>query len=499
AETAWLQRAPAASEGQALGERVHAGARLVVPGYPAALGERVHAGARLVVPAIPEPEAWPRTLAALAAATIAEGRSVILAVPDRRDLERLAAAVAAAVGAEQVVRLDADQPAAARYRAFLQARSRPGLAIVGTRSVVYAPAQDLGLLAVWDDGDPAYQEPLAPGAHARDAALVRQELEGCALVLLAHSPSAEAERLVEVGWCERVGFVRRPVPRVIPTAMQTGGDRIAEQARIPSSAWRSAADALANGPVLVQVSRPGDETPGGSQRTATELGRAFPQAKVVVADGTHRVDAVGPEPALVIATRGAEPVAAGGYRAVLLLDGDRMLGRESLRVVEDALRTWSNAIALAAPAAPIHLVGVGGAIGAALAQWRQPDVVRGELAERALVRLPPAVRTATLLGSPAAVGAAVAAAGIAFEDVIGPVAEEDGVVRTIVRFDYRRGAEVATALRTEILRHATGRRTASRTHPQRSAALRVRMDDPEPFVGRRFGTAARGGAGQALG
>ncbi|HWL01882.1 MAG TPA: primosomal protein N' [Microbacteriaceae bacterium] len=456
-----------------------------ITGYPARLGEAVGEGARLVVPAIPEPDAWITTLAELVGPVLAEGRSALVAAPDHEDLDRLETALRAAHGTERVVRVDADQPAAARYRAFLAAGSRTGIVIVGTRSVVYAPAIDLGLIAIWDDGDPAYQEPLAPSVHARDAALVRQELSGCALVLLAHSPSAESERLVEIGWCERIAFSRRRLPRVIPTALQTGGDRLAQQARIPSSAWRAAADAIETGPVLVQVARPGSDAPLGSVRTATELGRAFPRAKVIVSHGGSRISEVGPEPALVVATRGAEPHAPGGYRAVLLLDGERMLARESMRVVEDALRTWSNAIALAAAGAPVYLVGIGGSLATALAQWRQADVIAAELAERQAVRLPPAVRTATLTGSPSAVDAAVEAAGIAGDDVIGPVTEDDGVVRTVIRFDYRRGAEVATALRTELLRHASGRRSAAKDHPPRAVGLRVRMDDAEPFVGER--------------
>ncbi len=458
-----------------------------VPDYPAELAAAVAAGERLVVQAIPEPDGWVAALVGLAEVAVGAGRSAILAVPDRHDVERVTAALETAVGADRVLRVDADQPAAARYRAFLTAGARAGLAIVGTRSAVYAPAVDLGLIALWDDGDSAYQEPLAPGVHARDAALVRQELAGCALVLLAHSPSAEAERLVELGWCRSIGFAARRPPSVIPTALQRGGDRLAEHARIPPSAWRAASEAVVAGPVLLQVARPGDDAPSGSGRTATELGRAFPQARVVVSDGAHRLAEVGPEPALVIATRGAEPVAVGGYRAILLLDGERMLARESLRVVEDALRTWSNAIALAAPGATAYLVGVGGPVATALARWRQSEVVRTELAERQALRLPPAVRTATLTGDPAAVEAAVAAAGIETTDVIGPVAEQDGLVRVVVRFDYRRGAEVAAALRTELVRHATGRRAARRVHPARAPALRVRMDDPEPFVGERAG------------
>ena len=95
----------------------------------------------------------------------------------------------------------------------------------------------------------------------------------------------------------------------------------------------------------------------GSERTADELGRAFPGMRIIVADGEHPVMQVDARPALVVATRGAEPIADGGYRAVVLLDGDRMLQADDLRIGESCLRWWSNAAALAAPGAPVHLVG----------------------------------------------------------------------------------------------------------------------------------------------
>ncbi len=53
----------------------------------------------------------------------------------------------------------------------------------------------------------------------------------------------------------------------------------------------------------------------GAARTAEELGRAFPGVPVRTSGGQHVLAAVPAEPALVIATPGAEPVAAGGYAA----------------------------------------------------------------------------------------------------------------------------------------------------------------------------------------
>ena len=451
---------------------------LPITDYPPALAAAIVAGERLVVQAVPRPLAWAHTATQLASQVLAAGRTAIAVLPDARDIERLLAAAAAVLPPERIVRLDSDQTPGERYRAFLRARLESGLLIVGNRSAVYAPAERLGLVLVWDDGDPALREPLAPGLHPREAALLRQEQQGAALVLLAHAPSTDAQRLVEIGWCRPVRPSTRVAPDVLPTGLQVGAERLAELARIPSSAWRIAAEAIRDGPVLVQVARPGEEAPGGSVRTAADLGRAFPNARVIVADAAHPVREVEDAPALVIATRGAEPVAAGGYRAVLLLDGERMLARESLRVVEDGVRNWANAAALAAPGARVVLVGVTGPLARDFAAWRLPELAAEELADRRAVRMPPAVRTATLTGRPAAVDAAISAAGIPGDDVIAPVELEDGLLRTIVRFDYRRGPAVAGALRTEILRHAAGRRPRGAAAP----TLRVRMDDPAPFV-----------------
>jgi len=221
----------------------------------------------------------------------------------------------------------------------------------------------------------------------------------------------------------------------------------------------------------------------GTGRTAEDLGRAFPGVRIIIADGDHSVLNVEATPALVIATRGAEPLAAGGYRAVLLLDGERMLARESLRVGEDCLRWWSNAIALASPGAPTVLVGVGGALATALVTWRLSAYARSELVDRRRLRFPPAVRVATITGDSASVESAlVSIAHLDRVDVLGPVAVEGGGVRAIVRLDYAEGATVASTLRAEVIRNATTRRKRVATLPRPALpTLKVRFDDTEPF------------------
>jgi primosomal protein N' (replication factor Y) len=479
-----------------------------------------------------------RTLAELAAASLAAGRSAIISVPDYRDLDHLSSCLAALAPAEDVARIDAVQPAADRYRAFLRTLEPRPVIVIGNRSALLAPAPALGLIAVWDDGDGLHVEPHAPGIHSRDLALLRQEDAGCALVLAAHARSTDVQRLVELGWMSAVEPSGRWRRRITPTAHQTAPDAAAARARIPSSAWRAVADALQRGPVLVQVARPGYaprlacvdcgetarcttcrgplgipragaaascrwcgalavgwrcatcegerwRTVGqGSVRTADELGRAFPGARVVVSDGATPLQSAPAGRTLVVATRGAEPLVPGGYRAVLLLDGEGMLARESLRVVEDCVRSWCNAAALAAADAPVLLVGVGGPVATALATGSPERIAASELADRRTLRFPPAVRVAALAGTPEAVARATALLDdLDGVDVLGPIELDEGRVRAIVRLDYGRGAEVAGLLKAELVRGATARapRVPGAPPRRRVPALRVRFDDTEPF------------------
>src|SRR5690606_616127 len=65
----------------------------------------------------------------------------------------------------------------------------------------------------------------------------------------------------------------------------------------------------------------------GARRTAEELGRALPGYPVRTSGRDDVVAAVPASPALVVSTPGAEPVADGGYGAVLLLDTWALLTR----------------------------------------------------------------------------------------------------------------------------------------------------------------------------
>ena len=134
------------------------------------------------------------------------------------------------------------------------------------------------------------------------------------------------------------------------------------------------------------------------------------------------------------------------------------------------------------------LVGVGGALASALATWRLPDYARKELADRRRLRFPPAVRVATVTGTADAVEQAVGegdpdrAHGCAGSRRYRSVNDGDGV-RAILRFDYADGPAVAAALRAEVILSATRRRKLAAGGDRAALpTLRVRCDDPEPFL-----------------
>lgn len=425
------------------------------------------------VPATATGPGWAAGLAEAAAATAAARRGALLIVPDARDLALLAEQCTAAVGADDVVALRADLGPSARYRAFLRVLRGEVRVVIGTRSALFAPVADLGLVALWDDGDDLLAEPRAPYPHARDVLALRSVQSGAALLMASHSRSVEVQQWLEQDWLRPIEHpvrVRRTGSPAIRIAAEHDSalrrDPLAAAARLPHEAFGVLRAGLATGPVLVQVPRSGYQlaltcqrcrTPvvcphchgrvqaprGGSlrcqrcarpltdwrcpecgsvhwrapvvgaERTAEEFGRAFPQTPVIRSSGDQVRTEVPDEPSLVIATPGGEPRAEGGYAAAVLLDADLALLRADLRAEEEALRRWLNATALVrggADGGSVLLVGATGSrVAEALVRLDPGWSAAGELADRRAAAMPPAVRMVVVEGDSDALATFVAA------------------------------------------------------------------------------------------
>ncbi len=431
---------------------------------------------------------WPACVAVAAQASLSAGRGVVIVMPDGSEVARVSAALQEAIGKERFVELTADLGPTERYRRFLRLARGQVRAVVGTRAAAYAPVPELGLVAIWDDGSDLHDEPHAPYANVRDVLVLRSHLAGAGALLGGRLPSVEAVSLAEAGWSHLLVAPRETVRAAAPRVEVAGSDAqlardgAARAARLPDLAFAAVRSALeARRPALVSVPRRGyrpavacdncrnlvrcprcsgplaQENSSdvltcrwcaavhadlacpecgarrwravvvGNIRTAEELGRAFPGVPVLRSSGADVIHDVPAEPALVVATPGAEPVAAAGYGAVLLLDAWALLGRADLRAGEEALRRWMQAAALALPAAnggQVVLVGASAGLAPvqALVRWDPIGYAAGEAASRAELGFPPASRMAALEGAPADVEMLLAAVQLpARADLLGPV------------------------------------------------------------------------------
>jgi primosomal protein N' (replication factor Y) (superfamily II helicase) len=497
--------------------------------------------------ALPGPH-WPEEIAVAAATARAAGKGALIVVPDARDLGLVDAALAGLLGPGRHVCLSAGLGPAERYRRWLAVARGEARVVAGTRSAMFAPVAELGLVVIWDDGDDLHAEPRAPYPHVREVLALRAHRGRAAALLGGFARTTEVTQLVASGWAAALTPDRATVHRFAPRITAAGDDaelardEAARSARMPSLALRTVREALATGPVLFQVPRRGyvvavacercgarARCPGcggplalrgsgaaaqcgwcgktapprcarcgqpglralviGAGRTAEELGRAFPAASVRTSGGAEVIAEVGSDPAVIVATPGAEPRATGGYAAAVLLDGWALLGRASLRASEEALRRWLNAAALVRPGGPGT---TGGSVVVvaestlppvqALVRWDPVTQAERELAERRELRFPPAVRVAALTGAQDAVQDVLGAAGLpAGAEVLGPVPVPDGrsgqqhqdgsaAVRVLVRVDRRNGTALACALRAS---------QAIRTARKDAGVVRLQLDPAE--------------------
>lgn len=366
--------------------------------------------------------------------------SVLVIAPDETDVDRIIQALD--MNGVQGLKLTAAMPRAERYRNYLLAMHGGHSVVVGTRSAIFAPVNNLNTIIVHKESSLDHYEIRSPGWNSRSVALIRSKSESVKLILTGFSPSIEVSQLIDE---REVKYVNSKETVNIKAFTPSEG------ALLPGRIFSEIKKALSVGPVLFIAPRKGygnallcahcrnvamcecggrlsvaakTKAPScvhcgkvfqgwkcsfcnrdkqylagrGIDRAAEEISRAFPKFPVVISAGDVIRDRIGHKPALVLATPGAAPQVEGGYAAVVILDGMRFFSHTDLRTQERARELFFETSSLISPSGTVLLViDDMHPIVAAIARWNVAPLLKRELSERAELQLPPSVFSVVLV------------------------------------------------------------------------------------------------------
>lgn len=469
---------------------------------------------------------WVALVVQKAQKALATSASTIIVVPDFRDQSLVLDALLQAGLAEVVVDFSTAQTKSKRYAAFLACLSNEVSIVIGSRSAIYAPVRNLSQVIIWDDADSSHQEPSSPYIHTREVALLRQQIQRSDVHILGHSRSTEVARLL------RIKFFQDVTQQFVMPKVANSDSEI----RVDSLAWQTIRSALETGAVLVQVAGKGISSSAycadcnsratcrncngpiwtdarnmarcrwcnagnldhkcqncgsarlkqgraGSSRTAAEFGKAFPGARVIEATGDEPL-LVAPAKSLVIATPGAEPLVRGGYAAVIILDANTALSKDTLRATEDAVRNWANAIALLNSKGRAVVVGLSGPLAQKFSLWSIAEIANHELDTRAELRFPPAIRLASIGAESELMKQVVPLVSqLPGLEVLGPISIRDKGAevesRILLKYEYSTGAALAETIKALSLKLSAGQQRFSAKSGRAMRPIRVKMDEQE--------------------
>jgi primosomal protein N' (replication factor Y) len=149
--------------------------------------------------------------------TMEAGRSSIVLVPEIALTPQMVERFKGALG-ETVAVLHSGLSAGERYDQWTAIKRGACRVVIGARSALFAPAQDLGLIVIDEEHETTYKENVAPRYHAREVAEFRARLNDAVLVLGSATPRLETEFMARRGDLVHLRLTRRvddrPLPRI---------------------------------------------------------------------------------------------------------------------------------------------------------------------------------------------------------------------------------------------------------------------------------------------
>ena len=126
-----------------------------------------------------------------AEAALGMDRGVLILTPEIALTPFLVRAAAARFGPTVAV-IHSELSAGERHDQWWRIRERETRVVIGARSAVFAPVDDLGLIVVDEEHESSYKQDESPRYHARDVGVMRATLEGIPVILGSATPSVES-------------------------------------------------------------------------------------------------------------------------------------------------------------------------------------------------------------------------------------------------------------------------------------------------------------------
>lgn len=153
---------------------------------------------------------------ALIAHTLSLGRQAMLLIPEIALTPQIVSRFQQLFG-DGVAVIHSNLSLGQRMDEYKRIRRGEARIVIGTRSAVFAPLSDMGLIILDEEGERSYKSDNAPRYHAADVAKHRCRTHGASVLLASATPSLESYYYAQRGLYQLLGMPERYGNAVLPT------------------------------------------------------------------------------------------------------------------------------------------------------------------------------------------------------------------------------------------------------------------------------------------
>ncbi len=146
-----------------------------------------------------------------------DGRSALMLVPEIA-LTPIFSRRLRAIFGDQVAILHSNLSSGERFDEWRRIRAGDARVVIGTRSAIFAPLENIGLIVVDEEHDASYRQHESPFYNARDAAVMRASLAKAVVVLGSATPSLESFENSRAGKYQYLQLQKRIADRPLAQA-----------------------------------------------------------------------------------------------------------------------------------------------------------------------------------------------------------------------------------------------------------------------------------------